>query len=329
MSAAFAPPRVSLAPMAGVTDLAFRLICLEKGCEGVTTEMVSAKGLLLSPANAANRCLLATDARERGRVSAQIFGHEPDVVRRIAESLTAPGDWASLDLNMGCPMPKIVNHGDGSALMRDPRLAGRVIRAAAEGSRVPVGVKMRLGFAEDPEAYLTIGRVAEEAGAAWLTLHARTKEQLYSGWADWSAIRKLKRAVGIPVIGNGDVRTGGDALRMMEETGCDGVAVGRGAQGNPWLFSEIAARLSGRAYSAPDAAEKLDAVLRHLALLCSLKGERTAVREMRRHAAAYIQGMPGAARARADLNRIVTADGMREALTAFMTGNDNGRTETP
>ena len=235
-----------LAPMAGVTDLAFRRICFELGCSFAVTEMVSAKGFLLSPENPKQKSLLATDGFEAGRIAVQLFGSEPEAIGEAAERLTARGDFAVLDLNMGCPVPKIVKQGAGSALLRDIPAAVRVLRAAVEGSRVPVSIKMRTGYDAESEAYLALGEAAEEAGIAFLVLHARSRAQMYSGRADWNAIRRLRKKVSVPVIGNGDIRTAEDAVRMMEETGCDGVAIGRGAQGNPWIFSEIRSLLSGK-----------------------------------------------------------------------------------
>ncbi|MBR1408874.1 MAG: tRNA dihydrouridine synthase DusB [Clostridia bacterium] len=309
----------ALAPMAGTTDLPFRLLCLEMGCAMVTTEMVSAKGYLMSPRDAyASRTLLATSEAERGRAGLQIFGHEPEVIREAAGRLTEEGRWGFLDINMGCPVPKIVGNGEGSALLRDPEAAARVIRAAAEGSGVPVSIKLRLGFEDRNRTFLEVGRLAEAAGAAFLTLHARSREQFYSGSADWDAIRELKRAVSIPVIGNGDIISAEDALHMLRETGCDGVAVGRAAQGNPWIFAEIRDALAGKKPRRPEAEERLSVMLRHLDMLLELKGEVTAVKEMRRHAADYIRGMRDAAKMRERINQIVSRAEFCDVLTGYM-----------
>lgn len=308
-----------LAPMAGVTDMPFRVICHEMGCPMAVSEMVSAKGYLLSPkGNRAAQELLSVDESEKGAVALQLFGHEPDVMARAAEELTADGRYALLDINMGCPVPKIVGNGEGSALMKEPVRAAELIAAVAKASHVPVTVKMRLGFEAGSESYLLLGQLAQESGAQMITLHARTRSQFYEGHADWRAVAKLKRRVSIPVVGNGDVTCWQDALRMMEETGCDGVAVGRAAQGNPWIFSQIRDAMAGRTVAEPTNEEKLDVLTRHLHALAQLKGEAVAVREMRRHIVCYVRGMRDAARLRVKVNAITEIDEMEAALTAFM-----------
>ena len=308
-----------LAPMAGVTDMPFRVLCHEIGCPMAVSEMVSAKGYLLAPKdNRATRELLSVDDSERGAVALQIFGHEPDVMARAAEELTRDGRYALLDINMGCPVPKIVGNGEGSALMKDPIHAAEIVAAVAKASHVPVTVKMRLGFETGSETYLLLGQLVQESGAQMITLHARTRSQFYEGHADWRAVAKLKRRVSIPVVGNGDVTCWQDALRMMEETGCDGVAVGRAAQGNPWIFSQIRDAMAGRTVAEPTNEEKLDMLTRHLHALAQLKGEAVAVREMRRHIVCYVRGMRDAARLRVKVNAITEIDEMEAALTAFM-----------
>lgn len=308
-----------LAPMAGVTDMPYRVICHELGCPMATSEMVSAKGYLLAPKDSrAVRELLATAPQEAGHIALQIFGHEPEIMARAAEALTRDGRYAMLDINMGCPVPKIVGNGEGSALLRDPLLAAEIVRAVAKASHVPVSVKLRLGFEVGSEAYLLLGQLAEESGAAMLTLHARTRSQFYEGHADWSAIRRLKARVSIPVVGNGDVTCAADALRMLEETGCDGVAVGRAAQGNPWIFGQIADAMAGRTPRVPTAQEKLDVLLRHARMLAQLKGEAVAVREMRRHVVCYVRGMRDAARLRAQVNTLLTLEQLEETVSTFM-----------
>ena len=307
-----------LAPMAGVTDMPFRSICHEMGCPMATSEMVSAKGFLLAPkGNRATAQLLAVSPREEGAVALQLFGHEPEIMARAAEMLTRDGRYAMLDINMGCPVPKIVGNGEGSALMRDPVQAAQIVKAVAQASHVPVSVKMRLGFEAGSESYLLLGQLAQESGAAMITLHARTRSQFYEGRADWRAIRRLRERVDIPVVGNGDVASAQDALRMMEETGCAGVAVGRAAQGNPWIFAQIRDALAGRPVTEPAPEEKLAVLMRHARELADLKGEDVAVREMRRHVVCYVKGMPGAARVRTRVNEVVSLAQLGALMTDF------------
>lgn len=308
-----------LAPMAGVTDMPFRVLCHELGCPMAVSEMVSAKGYLLSPRDSrAARELLAVAPQEAGAVALQLFGSEPEIMARAAEELTATGRYALLDVNMGCPVPKIVGNGEGSALMRTPELAAEIVRELAAASHVPVTVKMRLGFEPGSETYLTLGPMLERAGAAMITLHARTRSQFYEGHADWDAIRRLKQRVSIPVVGNGDVTNWQDAQRMLETTGCDGVAVGRAAQGNPWIFEQIRDGMAGRPLREVLPEEKLSVLLRHAGMLAELKGESVAVREMRRHVVCYVRGMRGAAKLRTQVNGILTLDALEETLSGFM-----------
>lgn len=312
-----------LAPMAGVTDMPFRVLCHEMGCPMAVSEMVSAKGFLLSPrGNRASRELLAVSDREEGAVALQIFGHEPEVMAQAAEELTRERTFAMLDINMGCPVPKIVGNGEGSALMKNPELAAEIVRAVAKASHIPVTVKMRLGFEQGSETYLRMGPMLEEAGAAMITLHARTRSQYYEGHSDWDAIKKLKECVSIPVVGNGDITCWQDALAMREQTGCDGVAVGRAAQGNPWIFEQIHDAMQGKAVREITAAEKLSVLMRHARMLQALKGENVAVREMRRHIVCYVRGMRDAAKVRTKVNSILTMDALEETMSAFMLGKE-------
>ena len=314
-----------LAPMAGVTDMPFRAICHEMGCPMATSEMVSAKGYLLSPkGNRATAQLLAVSPGEEGAVALQLFGHEPEIMARAAEELTRDGRYAMLDINMGCPVPKIVGNGEGSALMREPVRAAELIAAVVKASHVPVSVKMRLGFESGSEAYLLLGQLAQESGAAMITLHARTRSQFYEGHADWSAIRRLRQRVTIPVVGNGDVASAQDALRMLEETDCAGVAVGRAAQGNPWIFAQIRDAFAGRPVREPEPEEKLAVLMRHARDLAQLKGEDVAVREMRRHVVCYVKGMPGAARVRTRVNEVISLMQLEELMTDFFCPKDRG-----
>lgn len=308
-----------LAPMAGVTDMPYRVLCIEHGCPMAVSEMVSAKGYLLAPKDGrAAHDLLTVDPRERGKMALQIFGHEPEVMARAAQELTAGGQYAMLDINMGCPVPKIVGNGEGSALMKNPALAEEIIREVVRAAHVPVTVKMRLGFEAGSETYLELGERAERAGAAMITLHARTRSQFYEGHADWNAIRRLKERVTIPVVGNGDIVCAQDALRMMEETGCDGVAIGRAAQGNPWIFEQTARAMASQPEREITSAEKQATILRHAAMLAAFKGEYVAVREMRRHIVCYVRGMRDAAKLRTKVNQIDTLEALEETVSAFM-----------
>ena len=310
-----------LAPMAGVTDMPFRLICHEMGCPMATSEMLSAKGYMLAPKDSrAVRELTAVSPGEEGAVALQIFGHEPEIMARAAEELTRDGQYAMLDINMGCPVPKIVGNGEGSALMKQPELAAQIVREVAQASHVPVSVKMRLGFEAGEDTCLKLGPMLEAAGAAMITLHARTRSQFYEGHADWKMIARLKKCVGISVVGNGDIACAQDALRMLEETGCDGVAVGRGAQGNPWIFEQIRAAFEGTPIREPGPEEKLHVLMRHARMLAELKCEEIAVKEMRRHVVCYVKGMRDAARVRTRVNGMTTLDELEALMRSFFLG---------
>lgn len=304
--------KVLLAPMAGVSDIAFRALCLEQGADLAYTEMVSAKGL--SHANQKTRHLLALAPGER-RMGVQLFGHEPAVMAEQAAWIQEElGDaLACLDINMGCPARKIVSKGDGSALMTDPDLAASIVAAVKGAASCPVTVKFRRGWAEGEETAPIFAQRMEEAGADALTVHGRFARQLYRGDADWGVIARVKGAVTVPVVGNGDVRSGADAVAMREQTGCDAIMIARAAEGNPWVFSQVKAVLAGQgAPSAPSMAQRLAMARRHAALLQQREG-RNIVR-MRKHACWYVAGLPGAARARDLLNRCVTLDDFNDVF---------------
>jgi len=305
---------VFLAPMAGVTDAAFRALCFEHGCGLACTEMVSAKGILYDNAN--TKALLDTSPPGgAGVTAAQLFGRDPQSLADAAKKITEYEDCdiSLIDINMGCPAPKIVKNGEGSALMKEPALAGRIIEAVARAAGRPVTVKMRSGFDEGRKNAAEIAKIAELSGAAAVCVHGRTREQYYSGRADWNAVAEVKRAVGIPVIGNGDVNSPESARAMLDQTGCDAVAVGRGALGDPWLFARILGLLNaGAAPPEPALNAKLEAAVRHARMLASLKGEHIAILEMRKHLAWYIKGTPGSARLRAEVNALKTLDALEE-----------------
>ena len=306
---------VILAPMAGVSDLPFRLLCKEQGAGMVCTEMISAKAILYGNKNTEE--LMRIHPQE-GSVSLQLFGSDPKIMGEMAKRIE-DRPFAVLDLNMGCPVPKVVNNGEGSALMKDPLLAGRIIEAVARAIQKPVTVKIRKGFDDSHVNAPEIAYIAQESGAAAVAVPGRTREQYYTGRADWEIIARVKEAVHIPVLGNGDVTDGESARRMMKQTGCDGVLVGRAARGNPWIFAEITAALEGRkAPERPDRRALYGMILRHAQLLTEYKGEYTAVREMRKHVAWYSAGLPHAAGLRRKVNEMETmqqlADGMKELL---------------
>lgn len=300
-----------LAPLAGVTDAVTRRLCYEQGAALTTTEMVSAKGLFYGDRNSEK--LLYMDPNG-GPTSIQIFGSEPDIMAYAARKLDSL-DNCILDVNMGCPVPKVVKNGDGSALMKNPDLVFDVVRAVVNNSSKPVTAKIRKGFDDNSINAVYVAQAIEAAGASAVCIHGRTREQYYSGNADWDIIREVKENVSIPVIGNGDVFKYDDAFRMMDETGCDFVMIARGALGNPWIFRELTAYYNGEDVPfRPTAAEKIEMLLRHLDELIELKGEVSAVKELRKHVGWYTKGMHGSARLRGIINELNTAEEVREVL---------------
>lgn len=310
------PSGAGLAPMAGVTDAAMRLLCHETGAAWAVSEMLSAKGWIYSGGkNQATRELL-TRLPGEGIAGLQLFGREPEILARAAAELESAG-FEFIDLNFGCPAPKITGNGEGSALMREPELIGKIVSAVANATHLPVTAKIRAGWDETCVNAPEVARICESSGARAIAVHARTRMQQYSGCADWSIIERVKKSVSVPVLGNGDVRSGADAVNMIAQTGCDGVIVGRAAQGNPWIFAEIRAFLNGEAYTPPTPRERVDMALRHFDLETELHGAKKGLLEMRKHIAWYVSGIPGAAKFRDSINLLVDADAVKDALREF------------
>lgn len=303
-----------LAPMAGVSDLAYRVIAKKMGASLTTAEMVSAKGLYYR--NEKTKEMLKIDSDEHP-VALQLFGSDPDIMAWGAKIMEQAGpDF--IDINMGCPMQKVVKNGDGSALMKNIPLAAAVIRAMVKAVHTPVTVKMRLGWSRDTLNAVELAQAAEEAGAAAITVHGRTREDFYTGKADWKEIKKVVDAVKIPVIGNGDVTDGKSAKDLMEETGCAAVAIGRAAWGNPWIFREVNTYLeTGETIPPPSWEMRLQMARRHLHGLCLEKGEYAAVREMRAHASRYFHGLPKATALRQEIMKETTEKGFNDVLDSY------------
>lgn len=310
-----------LAPMAGVTDAPFRLLCREQGASLTVTEMVSAKGCLCAPAdNRAQRDLLLTFPGS-GPTALQLFGSSPEVMAEAARRLLDGRSFCLIDLNMGCPAPKIVREGAGCSLMRDPLLAARIVEAVARAAPVPVTVKMRLGWDAAGRDEVAFARAMQESGAMAVTVHGRTRDQFYAGQADWEAVARVKAALRIPVLGNGDLRDGRDATERALQTGCDAVMIGRGAMGNPWIFDDARRAMRGQPPVTVGLEERMATAARHLRMMVEWKGERAAVPEMRKHIGWYIKGLPGAAKARAAINRMETMMEMLDCLERIAKGD--------
>ncbi len=307
---------VIAAPMAGVTDLPFRLLLKEQGAGLVCSEMVSAKAIYYNNKN--TEALMVTDARERP-FSLQLFGSEPELMADMVKKIEdRPFDI--IDINMGCPVPKVVNNGEGSALMKQPLLAGRIIEAMAKATDKPVTVKIRKGFDDSCINAVEMAHVAQESGAAMITVHGRTREQYYHGKADWDIIRRVKEAVSIPVVGNGDIDSPEAAKAIFQQTGCDGIMIGRGLQGNPWLIGQI---LYGK--SKPTLEEVVAMILRHARMQIEFSGEYLGIRQMRKHVAWYTVGYPGSSKLRGMVNQVESMAALEELLGRYM---ERGRQRT-
>lgn len=304
-----------LAPMAGVTDLPFRMLAKEQGCGLVYTEMVSAKGIYYNNKNTS--ILLEINPEERP-VALQLFGSDPDIMADMAQRIEHL-DFDILDINMGCPVPKVVNNGEGSALLEKPELVGQIVSKISSAIKKPVTVKIRLGMTTEHITAPEIAYIAQESGAAAVAVHGRTRSQYYSGKANWNIIGEIKHKLSIPVIGNGDILTPKDAIDMMEQTGCDGVMIGRGAQGNPWIFKQILHYMeTGEVMEKPTIQQVVEMILRHAKMQMEFKGDYLGIREMRKHTAWYTTGYPGASKLRGMVNQAESYEQLEKLLYLYM-----------
>lgn len=304
-----------LAPMAGVTDLGFRTICKEFGADLVFTEMISAKGLYYKD----EKTYSLSQIKNEGPVGLQIFGSDPDIMAYVVENdLNYRDEVDIIDINMGCPAPKIVKNQEGSALTKDPKLVRQILRQVVKVANKPITIKIRTGWDRDNLNALDIAKIAEEEGVSGLTIHGRTRDMFYSGRADWDFIAKVKESVTIPVIGNGDIFQPEDGIKMLKETRCDGIAIGRGARGNPWIFQRIKKLKNGQDQGPPGINEVVDTIIRHLDLLCKFKGEDRAVREIRKHIAWYLKGKTDSSRVRNKIYKTLDREEIKNILLNYL-----------
>lgn len=310
--------KVFLAPMAGVTDVVFRTLCKEQGCGLTYSEMVSAKGIMYDNDN--TKKLLEINPKE-GKVAVQLFGSDPKVLADMAKKLDDNENIGFFDINMGCPAPKIVKNGDGSALMKNPKLIGQIVKSVSSNTKKPLTIKIRKGFDDNCINAVEIAKIVEENGGAGIAIHGRTREQFYSGKADWDIIKKVKESVTIPVIGNGDITSPQKAKEILDYTGCDAIMIGRASQGAPWIFKNVVHYLNtGELLDKPSINEKIDIAIKHLHMLVQYKGEYIGIREMRKHLGWYIKGMPKSSEMRVIINGIEKVEKMEHLLISMKQG---------